>query len=230
MSKLFHGNSKKEQANPKKWNNKQKPTVSATHLELSRCQPDMDFSQALRLDELCKGYKKEVHLASWSWMAGESSTQGRGLGWRHPFWWGGSNHTARVWQVFWGMFTEILCIGLGWCHIMTPNYWGLMEFHQTYLMFQLVQKVRGCREFGIKNVRLMHRMIFDNKNETCFLPWDFVQDFFRICWVDKWSFDQDDEMHICVTWWLSSCVCIIIHFFKCFNKKRRLQWDGLITA
>lgn len=44
MSKLFHGNSKKEQANPKKCNNKQKPTVSATHLELSRCQPDMDFS------------------------------------------------------------------------------------------------------------------------------------------------------------------------------------------
>ena len=23
---------------------------------------------------------------------------------------------------------------------------------------------------------------------------------------------------------------LLIHFFKCFNKKRRLQWDGLITA
>lgn len=96
--------------------------------------------------------------------------RGQQLGWRHPFWWGGSNHTARVWQVFWGMFTEILCIGLGWCHIMTPNYWGLMEFHQTYLMFQLVQKVGECREFLLsvgtltskvrKGSKLRHWMIW----------------------------------------------------------------------
>ena len=197
MSNLFHGNSKKEQANPKKWNNKQKPTVSATHLELSRCQPDDQiFLQALRLDELCKGYKKEVHLASWSWMGGESPTQGPRVGMAPPILVRGIEICSTRMASFFGIFTEILCIGLGWCHRMTLTTEGSRSFIKRIFMFQLVQKVGGCREFDIKNVRLMHRMIFDNKNETCFLPWDFVQDFFRICWVDKWSFDQDDGMHI----------------------------------
>ena len=99
-------------------------------------------------------------------------------------------------KFFWDFYWDFCALGwvgvTGWP--LTTE--GSRSFIKRIFMFQLVQKVGGCREFDIKNVRLMHRMIFDNKNETCFLPWDFVQDFFRICWVDKWSFDQDDGMHI----------------------------------
>ena len=174
VSKLFHGNSRKEQANPKKWNNRQKPTVSATHLELSRCQPDMDFSQALRLDELCKGYKKEVHQ-SWSWIGGESSTQtGRWDGSirsRKGAHFGGGIEPYSTCMASLGILLRFLCIGFGWFPIRTPNYWGFTEFHQTCIcMFHLVQKVGECREFLLsvgtltskvrKGSKLRHWMIW----------------------------------------------------------------------
>lgn len=37
-------------------------------------------------------------------------------------------------------------------------------------------------------------------------------------------------MHIFVTWWLLGFAGTIIHLFKCFNKKRGLQGDGLATS